>query len=376
MKRRITVGIFLSVLFIYLSFWKPDFSGLWQGKVGFFAALFGQSRINLEQLGEALAQVRYLYLLGGVLLLILSLFSRAQRWVILLRPVHPGIRYWSVYAAMNTGYMINNILPLRMGEIFRAYFLGRAEGISKSSALATIVVERLIDTLAALILLSITLFFFPFPDWIRNGLFYIGAAVMLLILFLVGLLVNTEWTLGVMAKLMKPLPQRWSRIILKTIHSFSGGLEILRSSHHYLAILGHTILLQSCYIISVFLTLLAFDLVSPVYPAISGNPLLASVVMLVIVTIGVGLPSAPGAVGTFHGIVAFGVALFGVPNATAMSFAIMLHLSNYVPLTMLGLGCFWSQNFSFSDIKTQLPHEDLDVPGSPGDKDENSQQRA
>jgi uncharacterized protein (TIRG00374 family) len=357
MKRRIAIGLFLSVFFIYLSFWKPDLAGLWQGKVGFFTALFGQSRIDLEQVGQALEQAHYFYLLGGILLLILSLFSRAQRWVILLRPVHPGIRYWSVYAAMNTGYMINNILPLRMGEIFRAYFLGRAEGISKSSALATIVVERLIDTLAALILLGITLFLFPFPDWIRNGLFYIGAAVVLLILFLVGLLVNTEWTLGVMAKLMKPLPKRWSEVILKTVHSFSGGLEILRSSHHYLAILGHTLILQSCYIISVFLTLLGFDLVSPNYPAIYNHPLLTSVVMLVIITIGVGLPSAPGAVGTFHGIVAFGVALFGVSNATAMSFAIMLHLANYIPLTLLGLVCFWSQNFSFSEIKTQMPHE-------------------
>lgn len=358
MKRRIAIGIFLSLLFIYLSFWKPDFSGLFHGTAGLFTALFGQTRIDLEQVGQALAQAHYLYLLGGVTLLILSLFFRAQRWVILLRPVKPGIRYWSVYAAMNTGYMINNVLPLRMGEIFRAYFLGRVEDFSKSSALATIVVERLIDTLAALVLLSVTLFFFPFPGWIRDGLFYIGGAVVVLILFLVGLLVNTEWTLKILGKLLKPLPRKWSEVILKTVDSFSGGLEILRSSHQYLAILMHTVILQSSYIASVYLTLLGFDFVSPLYPAIAANPFLASVVLLVIITVGIGVPSAPGAVGTFHGIVAFGVGLFGVASAPAMSFAIVLHLANWVPLTLLGLICFWSMNFSFSEIKTQLPQQE------------------
>jgi uncharacterized protein (TIRG00374 family) len=358
MKRRIAIGIFLSILFIYLSFWKPDFAGLWQGKVGLFVALFGRSRIDVDQLALALAQAHYLYLLGGVALLLLSLFARAQRWRILLQPVWPSIRYWPVYAAMNTGYMINNILPLRMGEILRAYFLNRSQGISKSSALATIVVERLIDLLAALVLLGVTLFFFPFPDWIRDGLFYMGGAVVLLIIFLVGLLVNTAGTLRIVARVLKPLPAKWSDEILKTIGSFSSGLEILRQSHHFLTILGYTALLQTSYILSVYLTLLGFDLVSPTYPAILANPLLTSVVLLVIITIGIGLPSAPGAVGTFHGIVAFGVSLFGVPGATAMSLAIVLHLANYVPLTLLGLVCFWSQNFSFSEIKKQLPQEE------------------
>jgi len=58
---------------------------------------------------------------------------------------------------------------------------------------------------------------------------------------------------------------------------------------------------------------------------------------LVIITIGVAIPSAPGAVGTFHGIVAFGVSLFGVSAEISMGFAIILHLVNYIPLTALGL---------------------------------------
>lgn len=355
MKLRIAVGLFLSLLFIYFSFWKPDLGALFGGNAGVVDAFFGQTRIDLAGLGRALAAAHYLYLLGGVALLIISLFFRAQRWRILLRPVYSDIHYWPVYSSMNIGYMINNILPLRMGEILRAYFLGKAERISKSSALATIVVERVIDTLAILILLSIAIFFFPFPDWIRNGLFYIGGALLLLIAFLVSLLVNTAWTIRILRTLLKPLSQGLTDKVIGVISSFTSGLEILRSAQHFLAILGHTVVLEVCYILSVFLTLLAFDLIAPEYPAVLSNPLLASVVLLIIITIGIGLPSAPGAVGTFHGIVSFGVALFGVPAEPAMGFAIALHLANYIPLTGLGLICFWSQHFKISEVKAQFP---------------------
>ena len=355
MKRRIAVGLALSLLFIYLAFWKVNLAGLFSGETGLFAALFGQPRIDLHQLGEVLAQVHFLYISLSVLLLLASLFFRAQRWRIILQPVSPQIRYWPVYAAMNAGYMINNVLPLRLGEIFRAYILGKAENVSKSSVLATIIVERVIDSLAALILLGVTLFFFPFPNWIRNGLFYLGGAIILLIIFLFALLINTAWTLGFVRRILKPLPKKWTEPVLNAINSFSGGLEILRSSHHYVAILIYTIILQVCYIVSVFVMLLAFNLMSPEYPMIIANPLLASVVLLVIITIGISIPSAPGAVGTFHGIVALGISLFGVSPEISLGFAIILHLVNYIPLTALGLACFWSQHFKFSDVRQQLP---------------------
>lgn len=359
MKIRIAIGLVLSLFFIYLSFWSPNFAALGQGE-GFLKAFFGYTRIDLSELGQVLAEARYGWLLAAVGLLILSLFSRAQRWRILLRPVDPQIHYWPVYSAMNIGYMINNILPLRMGEVLRAYFLGKSEHMSKSSILATIVVERIIDILVSLSLLGITIFFFPFPDWIRNGLFYVGGGVLLLIVFLIGLLVNTQRTINILRTILKPLPQKATDSILKIVSSFASGLEVMRTSRHYFAIFVHSVFLIACYILSVYCTLLAFDLVSPQYPAILSNPFLASVVLLIIMTIGIGLPSAPGAVGTFHGIVAFGVSLFAVPAESAMGLAIAIHLANYIPLTTLGLICFWGQHFKFSEVKEQFSGEKAD----------------
>jgi len=287
MKKKVFIGLFLSLLFIYLSFWKPQIAGLFSG-TPILEALFGKSRININELGMVLSQAHYIYLIYGVGLLILSLFPRAERWRVLLRPVYSKIHYWPVYSAMNIGYMINNVLPLRAGEILRAYFLGKSENISKSSALATIVVERVVDLLAAMIVMSITLFFFPFPDWIRDGLFYLGGGLLLLIGFLVGLLVNTEWTLNLMRKFLKPFPDKLSEKVIKIVASFATGLEVLRSSKAYWKIFGYTVILQACYIGSVYVTLLAFDLVNPAYPAIQQNPFLASLVLLIIITVGIG----------------------------------------------------------------------------------------
>ncbi|RJP80385.1 MAG: UPF0104 family protein [Candidatus Zixiibacteriota bacterium] len=357
MKRRIAIGVFLSVLFIYLSFWTPDFSSLFSGKAGMFQALFGRSKIDLAELGRAMAQANYIYLLFGVGLLLASLIPRAERWRILIKPVSPGIRYWPVFNAMSAGYMVNNVLPLRMGELFRAYFVGTSEKISKSSVLATIVVERLLDVMSGVVLLAVTIFFFPFPEEYRRGLFILGAGMILGFAFLVSLLVNTRWTLKLLTALLFPLPERFRHPILHAVEGFSGGLEILRSAHHYTAVFGYTALLQVIYVISAFFTLSAFDLVSPSYPIIYDNPLLASVVLLIFNTIGVAIPSAPGAVGTFHYVIASGVQLFGVTAEAAMGVAITLHLAQYIPLTLIGLICFWSQNFRIADLKKQIPQE-------------------
>lgn len=357
MKRRIAIGIFFSVLFIYLSFWKPNIAGLFRGSDNLYSAFFGHPKIDLHQLGEALAQAQYIYLIFGILLLLISLFPRAQRWRILLTPVASHLRFRSVYNAMNIGYMINNVLPLRMGEIYRAYVLGRAENISKTSALATIVVERLVDILAGVALLAVTIFFFPFPEIYGRWLLIFGLGVVLAFAFLLSLLISTERTIRLLTVLLRPVPTKISAFLLRTLESFSNGLQILRSARHYMAIFMYTIILQLIYIFSSFLTLTAFHLVDPAFPKIYENPILAAIVLLIFNTIGIAIPSAPGAVGTLHYFVASGVQLFGVPAGTAMGVAIMLHLAQYIPLTLLGLGCFWSQHFKLSEMKSQLPQD-------------------
>lgn len=127
MKWKLWLGIGISVLFLFLAFRK----------------------VNLHELKKALESANYIYLIPAILLTILSLWIRAFRWQYILQPVRE-IRVSSLFSATMIGFMANNLLPVRLGEFVRAYTIGEKERISKSSSLATIVVERIFDGITIL----------------------------------------------------------------------------------------------------------------------------------------------------------------------------------------------------------------------------------
>ena len=109
----------------------------------------------------------------------------------------------------------------------------------------------------------------------------------------------------------------------------------------------YSLALWMLYTLVMYLMLLAMDLTGLDIPSIAKDPLAASLVLLVITTIGFVTPSAPGAVGTYHGVTVLGLSLFGVPGDRAAGFAILLHAMNFLPLTGIGLFFFWQQGLSF-----------------------------
>lgn len=77
--------------------------------------------------------------------------------------------------------------------------------------------------------------------------------------------------------------------------------------------------------------------------------MIVSLVILVMISIGIMIPSSPGFIGTYHYLCQQGLALFGVAETDALSFAIVLHVSNYIPMTLVGFYYFWRENMNFSD---------------------------
>jgi uncharacterized membrane protein YbhN (UPF0104 family) len=104
-----------------------------------------------------------------------------------------------------------------------------------------------------------------------------------------------------------------------------------------------------------------FDLISPQFPGIQRSPIMASLVILAVGTIAITVPSTPGAVGTYHGVVVLGLTLFGVPPEQGIGFALVNHLFNYLPLTLIGLYYFWRQNLRFADIAAEQELESVNV---------------
>lgn len=323
MKLKVLIGIFISVVFIYLAF----------------------REVNLEEMWLTLKSAKYAWLFPAFALMLLSHGVRAYRSKFFLEPIkktktHP------LFSALMIGYAANNILPLRLGEFLRAFAIAKSQGIPKTSAFATIIVERLFDLLSLLVLLAGTILFFPLPEMIKNSayiiLFFTVAAIVLMVL----LMEKTEATISV---LQKVLPARLFELVQKVIHSFLDGFKVFKKTEHYVTITITSVLIWLLYAAVVYVSFFAFDM-----PRKYDVDMFSSIVVLVIVSIGIMIPSSPGFVGTYHFFCVTALTLFGIPKSEALSFAVISHGLNTIPFTAIGLGYFWKENLHFSDaVKEQ-----------------------
>jgi len=325
MKRflQISIGLLLSGFFAYLAVkdiqWNEFFITLQKNK-------------------------QWWYLLPASGLFLASFISRALRWGYLVEPVQK-VAFKPLFSSLMIGYMGNNVLPLRLGEILRAYALGRKTGLSKSTGLATIVVERLVDIVGLLIFLVVAIFVAPIPEKYQTATLLIGGFALLLLLFLLGLTFFEEFTKNLTEKFFAFFPEKISSRLEEIVVSFIQGLKGLRSTHNYGKIFLQTVILWILYATSTYCMLAAFE-----FPTLYGMTIWSAIVILLIGTVGVMIPSSPGYIGTYHYVIEQALAIYSVPAEPALGFAIVIHLINYIPVTGLGLYFFLREGLRFKEI--------------------------
>jgi len=112
--------------------------------------------IDFHSLLEALRQVRVIWLLLALGLLVLIALARAYRWRLLFYPLQ-GLKVGRLFNLLNIGYLVSSVTPLRMGDVLKAYLCAELEGLSIARTLSTVVVERIADTLTVVLLLLVLL---------------------------------------------------------------------------------------------------------------------------------------------------------------------------------------------------------------------------
>lgn len=313
-RYRALIGILLSLLFLWLAFRKVDFS----------------------EVGFALGNANYLYFVLAFFLSGAGFLLRAYRWKIMLSPIK-DIRFGKVFSALTIGFMANGILPMRLGEIVRAIALGYDEGISRSAALATIVVERVFDIFVLLFFFAVFLLIIPFPTTIKN----IALIAFSIGVFVIGFFILLISRPKLIMKLFNFLPDKLYKRIQSTILSFIEGLMIIKnwklltmvtllsiSFWSYVAIINYTLF-----------QVLQIEL-----------PLYAAFIVMISVSLGVSLPSAPGFVGTFHYFAILGLSIFSISKNTALSFAILSHLIAFLPVVLIGFFCLQRMGLSLRKV--------------------------
>jgi glycosyltransferase 2 family protein len=325
--------------------------GYWIGFILslFFLVIFFR-KIDLTSIGTSFQQVDYLYILPFILINLFCVWIRAKRWEYLLAPIK-RIKISSLFYATAIGFMANNILPARIGEFVRAYVLGSKEKISKTTSFATIVVERLFDGFTILLIFLAVILWMPFPPD-RSRIFtqyhikMAGFLSFLVYLIVLGLLLALHFHNAKANRLigffLKRLPQGLAHKIGQTIESFVLGLEVLQRTRDIGVIIGYSCFLWVANSLSFYFLFMAFHL---------DLPILAAFFLLVVLTFGVSIPSAPGYIGTFHWACAAALIFLGIEVNLAKSFSLLTWFVGFIPIVLLGLFALGKEGISLRQLK-------------------------
>jgi uncharacterized protein (TIRG00374 family) len=299
-------------------------------------------KVDSHDVGDAFRKANYWFLIPSIVSNFIGLWIRSFRWGVLLRPIR-RIRMGHLFESTVIGFMGNNLFPARLGELIRAVVLGRKARISKTASFATIVLERMFDGATILFFLVIITGFLnlPFPDWLRKTSILGAAAVVALFSFLFALKAKTDASLKAVGKMLSPFPEKLRLRILELLKSFVEGLQMLQN--------WKSVAVTAC--LSVLLWIFpAFSLYFSMLAAGIHLPVASAFFLLVVLCIGVAVPSAPGFIGTIQLISVLGLSIFGVPQSQSLTFSILYHLSQYIPVTGLGLVFFFSEGLSLNKI--------------------------
>ena len=309
MRRKALIGGVISLVFMYLALRKVDYSDLW----------------------STLQGARWSYLIPNIMLVVGVMTIRAWRWQLILRPI-ARVPYARVYSSTMIGFMANNVLPARLGEIARAVSLGLKTGISRSATLATIIVERTYDSFTLLIFLWLVFAFSRLSEHTEVGrIRYLGWIFLMINVVLVLLLVLLQYRNAAVARFMRRATRRFSprvqQLSQDITEKFARGLRVHHNWPTTLGVAGSSLFLWVVMGISNYFVFLALGF---------HLPWEASFVVLVVVSLMISVPSTAGFVGVYHWATQISLQIYGLSKSEAMAVAIVLHAAQYIPITVLG----------------------------------------
>jgi uncharacterized protein (TIRG00374 family) len=275
-------------------------------------------------------------LAAAVVLATVAFPLRLIRWRLLLRD-EQGKAYPSgpLWHAIAIGFTANNILPLRAGELIRAYTAARLTSARFTTVISSIAVERIFDGLTVVGLLTLALFSPELPASVKVGGTSVaqlarGAGVISL-LALVAAIAVAAAPVTAERLIRRVLPQtRFADRIIDLIEGVRHGLVVLRSPLRLATVVLWSLVLWLVNALAFYVGFSAFGI--PV--SYEGALLLQGLLVL-----GISIPSTPGFFGPFEAVIVAVLALYGVPGSLAFSYAISFHITSFVPITLLGL---WS----------------------------------
>jgi uncharacterized protein (TIRG00374 family) len=293
--------------------------------------------IDFSELHRALRGVSLVHLWGYFVILSLIHLVRTWRWGLLLRPLG-GVSWGKLLSAASIGFMALMTLPLRLGELVRPMLVAERGRIRISAALATVALERVIDSLVMAALLAVMLLLAGVRS--ADGHLEAWAApvlglFVLLLVFLALVLRYRQQCMALAGRLIRPFSEGLAARVSSMTGAFIDGLKILPD------LKGLSI----------------FVLTTLVYWTMSGAGLVymfgafeplrhfgwrEGFFVLSVLCVGLMIPAGPGMIGNFHYFVKIGLGVFAGPKLgpSIMAYAIVVHAMQLGQQAIWGL-IFW-----------------------------------
>jgi uncharacterized protein (TIRG00374 family) len=306
--------------------------------------------VSLAEVWREIRAARLGWLRAAVTAATLTFPLRTIRWRYLLRNEGAVLPFRPMWHATAIGFMANNLLPARAGEVARAYAARSLTGVRFTTAFASIAVERVFDGLFLVGLLVVGFLGGGFttealvrgislPQIAWTGTLLFGSAFV--VALAVVLLPDLTRRVAHRA-LHRLIPERWATRALVLVDGILDGLSALKTPGRLGPVLFWSLVLWITNATSFVLAFHAFGLTLPWG---------AAFVLQGILAFGVALPSSPGFFGLFEGATRAALALYGVSALSATSLAIGYHIAGFLPITVLGLWSLWSANLHLRDLR-------------------------
>ena len=315
--------------------------GLAISLLGVWLALRG---VPFGELGAALAKANYWWLIPTLVLHLVSVLGRSERWRALLGT--DKVDSVTAFLVMNLGYLIMNVLPLRIGDPARAVIIAQRCRVGIPRALSTVVVERIADVLAVTLGLVLLIPFMQLPPEATNAVRVFGLLGFLAIIGIVALLWQRALAERILTAVLSHIPlispERW----LAQWRNLMSGFDALGSTRGVLTLTGWTVFIWVTALGVFWAVMEAFFPNQPL-----GTLVIAAMFLLCIESFAYSVPATPGNWGVFETVARVALVVpFGFPAAQAVTCAAVIHFTEYLALNIVGVIALMRYSLSLGQI--------------------------
>ena len=326
MKKRLIFGLLLGAVFVYFSF----------------------KGINFKEIAASLSAINYIYIVPALLILFFIQILRSYRWGLILSPIEK-IDQMSLFSVTCVGFLAIVAIPARLGELARPYLITHKSDIPMTSALGSIFLERAFDILTILIMFFIVAFLTPMPSWLMKSSIVFFTVILVIIALIILLLVNKDAFLKIVNPVISRLPEKYFHKAEELIDHFIVGFKMISNIRLIMQVVFLSLLIWFAAALVIYILFNAFNFQLSI---------LAAFAVMVVIIVGITIPTAPGFVGNFHFFCILGLGLFGIPKTDAVTYAVLYHFLAIGLTVVLGLVFLPFNTFFLADLKKVKSVED------------------